>query len=421
MSGIASGMPASNSQDSVDAGAFILLLAAVFIVMLGYGILLPILPFLLGELLGDAGNVAISWHTGMLAGTYMFALFVFATAWGAISDRIGRRPVILAGLGGYLLMQALFGLQQSLWAAYGVRAMAGLFAAAVLPVALAYVSDTVAENSRARRFAWISAASLLGLLFGPAFGGWVYGTLAADPVLGASGNSAAMLPFYASAILGVPVLVGAHLRLHEPKRLSFHAGARPQSRGTPVNRALPVLLLLSLLVMFGLGSFEVGIALQGQQALGLGPARIAVMFVECSIVMIIAQVLFFSSATAVQRLKDHRVTATSFLVMAGGLLFLPGGKNFYFLLLPVGLIAAGSGILLPLLAHLTSLQAGSNPGATLGMQTAAASLGQALGSVAGGWLFGALAGASFWITAGLMLGAAAVAFNLRTYATGENR
>lgn len=398
---------ANNRPDGVGAAVFFLLLAAVLVVMLGYGVLLPILPFLLARALGDAGRVAISWHTGMLTAAYMFALFVFAPIWGMLSDRIGRRPIILAGLAGYLLAQVLFGLHQSLGAAYAVRAIAGASAAAVLPIVSAYVSDAAAEDRRARRFAWVSAASLVGLLLGPALSGLIYGVLTVAPTSGANSIFSAMLPLYLSAALGIPLLIGIFLWLPGTRTASSSAGIGEYCRDLPRNRSLVVLLILTLFLMFGLGSFEVGIALQGQQVLGLTAARIGLMFVECSMVMIIAQLLLFSRKTAVQRLLSHHFAAWGYLVMATGFIFLPGGQNFYLLLLLVGLIAAGSGVLLPLLAHSTSLQAGRNPGATLGMQTAAASLGQALGSVAGGWLFGAVAGASFWITAVLMLGAAA--------------
>jgi len=100
---------------------FFLLMAAVFTVYVGYGIVLPLLPFLLERLLGDAARFSVAWHTGMIAAIYMFALFVCAPLWGWVSDRIGRRPVILLGLGGCVVALASFGLATNLWAAYLAR------------------------------------------------------------------------------------------------------------------------------------------------------------------------------------------------------------------------------------------------------------------------------------------------------------
>lgn len=116
---------------------FFLLMASVFTVYIGYGIVLPVLPFLLEEMLQDSTRFSVAWHTGMIAGIYMLALFAFAPLWGRVSDRIGRRPVILVGLGGCVLALASFGLATNLWQAYLARACGGALVSAVLPVSLA--------------------------------------------------------------------------------------------------------------------------------------------------------------------------------------------------------------------------------------------------------------------------------------------
>jgi MFS family permease len=88
------------AQRPLHGTVFYWLVAAMFTVTLGYGVLLPVLPFLLERLLNHPSEAAISYHTGWLMGTFMFALFVFAPLWGHVSDRIGRRTVIMVGLGG---------------------------------------------------------------------------------------------------------------------------------------------------------------------------------------------------------------------------------------------------------------------------------------------------------------------------------
>lgn len=160
-------------RDRLTPLQFFLLMASVFTVYVGYGIVLPVLPFLLERLLGDEARFSVAWHTGMIAGIYMLALFVFAPLWGRVSDRFGRRPVILLGLGGCVAALLLFGVADSLWLAYLARALGGVLVSAVLPVALAYVSDTSGHETRARRFAWMTAATTLGFLLGPILGGWL--------------------------------------------------------------------------------------------------------------------------------------------------------------------------------------------------------------------------------------------------------
>jgi len=371
------------------AARLLLPLAAVLVVAAGYGVVLPVLPFVLERLLDGAGREAIAWHTGGLTGVYMLALFLFAPVWGYLSDRVGRRSAMLLGLTGFGVSMLLFGLARDLVFAYVLRALAGLSAAAVLPVALAVAADLDEPVQRARGFAWLSAASALGFLLGPALSGW----LAAAQL---------MLPFYAVAAMGGAVWLSVWLVPADAGRQRHSADVGTLPAGAPF---LPYLLLLSPLAMFGLGSFEVAIALLGQQTLGLRPREVGFMFVECSLVMILAQVFIFMPLF--NRVGGLMLVG-AFLTMAAGSVLLPYATNYYVLLLGVGLISASSGVLIPALAYLTALAAGTRQGATLGAQTAVANLGQAVGSAIAGWLFGFAAGAPFWVAAVLLgLGATA--------------
>ncbi len=374
---------------------FFLLMAAVFAVSVGYGIVLPVLPFRLERLLGEAARFSVAWHTGMIAGLYMLALFLFAPLWGRVSDHVGRRPVILLGLGGCIVALLLFGTADSLWEAYLARGLGGALVAAVLPVTLAYVSDTSARMMRARRYAWMSTASTLGFLMGPVLGAWL---------IDASGAGFSR-PFFVATAAGAVVWLAIWFGLPEAG-VPRPAAAPVKPKARPAAGPLTALLLLALLGMFGLGSFEVAVALQGARVLGFDPGRIGVLFMVCSLVMVLVQVLVFSPLA--QRAGFGHIIAPAFAIMALSLLALPAAAAFSVVLALAGLFAAGSGILIPMLAYRVSLQAPGAQGAALGKQTAAASLGQGLGSAAGGWLFGLAAQAPFWITAALLLAGAAL-------------
>jgi MFS family permease len=309
-----------------------------------------------------------------------------------------RGAEILLGLGGLVLALALFGISQSLWLGYLARILGGVFAAAVLPVTLAYVADTSDSERRARRFAWMSAASLLGFLAGPALAGWLSGVAMAMPSGTMVRRGAIWLPFLAAGAIGAIVLLAGYFRLPEPVA---SPSPHPDEEAQRQNGTLKALFLLSLLVFFGLGSFEVGLALLGQRNLGLDPSRIGIMFMECSLVMLAAQTLVFSPLA--RDYGGRHLIVPAFLVMAVGLGLLPVAAAFGVLLFLVGLVSAGSGVLIPLLSYQVSLHGGASQGAALGKQTAAASLGQALGSTAGGLLFAVTAPAPFWLTAGLLL------------------
>jgi len=380
----------------LPSSVFFVLLASVFTVSMGYGIVLPVLPSFLERLPASAGRISVPWHTGLLTGTYMLALFLFAPLWGFISDHAGRRNVVLLGLAGFVGAVLWFALARQLAYVYAARALAGVFAAAVLPVVLAWVGDACREQERAAAFAWLSAASALGFLFGPALGGW----LASVERIG--GIAALALPFYATAAIGGGMWFAAYLWLPvNPMRRAGEDTSQPDIPG------LFGLLALSLLVMFGIGSFEVGLALQGQQMLNLRPREIGWMFAECSLIMILVQI--FVLPPLLKRVRS-RLLAPAFLAMAAGMAMLPFAPAYPLLIIVVGLVAGASGVLIPALAYLVSLAAGTRQGAALGKQTAAASLGQAAGSAVAGWLFAVLIGQSFWVTAALLAFAAVAAF-----------
>jgi DHA1 family multidrug resistance protein-like MFS transporter len=401
-------MTTSANNEALSNSAFFLLMASVFSVSVGHGIVLPILPAFLARLPLDASRLSIAWHTGMLTGVYMFALFACAPLWGNISDRIGRRPVILIGLGGFILAGMVFALSQSLWLSYAARIVAGAGASAVLPVTLAYVGDMSEHETRARYFAWMSGVSILGFLAGPALSGTLlemYPALMEE--IGLGDRLAA--PFFIAAVFGGLIWTLSYFSLPEAVARNT-SGARetnlPEQAVTPV----AVLFVLTLLVLFGVSAFEVALALLGQQVLGFTPGQIGVLFMECSFVMFVVQILIFSMLT--KQLESRRIVVSLFLAMGIGLVWLPRMSEFGALLFFVALIASTAGVLTPLLAYQVSLGATTGRGAALGKQTAAASLGQALGSVAAGGLFALRPELPFWIAAALVLLGAMIYFTL---------
>jgi MFS transporter, DHA1 family, multidrug resistance protein len=151
----------------------LVLFFCLFLVMIGFGITLPIFAFYAERLAkaGGASQGAAAVHVGLLTGIYALMQFLFAPLWGRWSDRIGRKPLVLIGIAGFAIAQALFGLATSLWMFYGARIFGGVFSSAMFPAATAYVADVTTEDERSRGMAWEGTAVSLGVVFGPAFGG----------------------------------------------------------------------------------------------------------------------------------------------------------------------------------------------------------------------------------------------------------
>jgi len=150
-----------------------ILLSCLFVVMIGYGITLPVLPFYIERIASEAGiaQQSIVLHVTLLTGVYSLMQLAGAPLWGRWSDRIGRRPLILIGIAGYIIAQVLFGLSTSLWLLYAARIIGGILSSATLPVSAAYVVDMTTKRERSRGMAWLGTTASLGVVVGPALGG----------------------------------------------------------------------------------------------------------------------------------------------------------------------------------------------------------------------------------------------------------
>jgi MFS family permease len=380
----------------------LILLCLAFIVSVGFGVVAPVLPAVIERLRPALRSEELAWHTGLITGLYTFMAFAFGRLWGQLSDRIGRRPVLLAAAGGYVLALAAFPLAVGLSGAYVLRAVAGAFSAGVLPVVLAWIGDTSPDMLRARHYALASMASLLGFLVGPMLGGALTGEAATRIALafGLAPDTLA-LPFLASAGLGSAVWLAAWAKLGA---LADHAAQGGAARPLAKPNALPpagALIGLSAAIAFALGSFEVGLILFGRQQLALDPPEIARMFVECSLVMIVVQAAL--AAGLFRRLRPAPIMTACVAVLGVAFALLPYAGAGFGMSLAIAGIAGAAGALMPLLSYWISLHSEEARGAGLGAQASSTSLGQALGSAGAGGLFGLAIQAPFWSAAAVVL------------------
>ena len=385
------------APQGIPTATMAVLMAAVFTVSMGFGVLLPLLPFIIERLLGAGAEVGeISQSTGLLTGLYMLSLFLFASMWGRLSDRYGRRAILLIGLVGFGATMLVFAFIESLVAVYAERVLSGLFAAAVTPVALATIGDLAAtEEARARRLTFVSLSGISGFLLGPMLGVFI-ASAAADLVSSSDPMGSLAFPLGATAVLAFAVAGAAVFVL--PRTRHRVQVSRPDLAVAVTSRWLiPKLLILAFIVAAGVGAFEVGLSLRGKQELGMSTTQIALMFTECSVVMIVVQAMVFSPW--VRPSTTRWMIAPALVVLTIGLLLLPRATNFSWMLAVIGAVAASAGILTPILVYWISSRAGRAQGLQLGRQTAAASLGAAVGSAAGGLLYDVawLPGGSFLI------------------------
>jgi MFS family permease len=397
-------MSTETETGSAKAGltpfGFAILLSAVLSVSMAYGVTLPVLPFLLERIVGPGD--AVSWHTGMLTGLYMFALFLMSPVWGALSDRFDRRAIIATGLVGSSAGLFLLDNAASLTALYVARALSGALAAAVLPAALAYVAETAKATERPRKFAIVASATTLGFMLGPVLGSWLSPMIISPPEgMRLAGGVMLDSPFFAVALIGLLPALGT---LHLSSLLRDRRNAPLDGTKTEKMRIRQG-LLLTLMTVFGISAAEVGVTLLGKQSLFLGPREISQFFLICSATMIAVQLGIFPFLIKIFRVRTLLVSAFIPVSLGVGLIPYAGSVmkiNFLF-----GLIAAGVGILIPVLAALISEAAGAEQGKALGQQTSSANLGQAFAAAVTGALY-LVTPATPFLAASLVLAAGTV-------------
>ena len=386
------------------------LLACLFVVMIGFGITLPVLPFYVERLAQAEGATpqAVVMHVALLTAAYPLGQLVFAPVWGLWSDRTGRRPLLLMGMAGYVIAQILFGLATSLWLLYAARILGGILSSATLPVSAAYVADATTDVERGRGMAWLGTATSLGFVVGPALGGILarrdlhliarYGHLMID------GFS---VPFFAAAALGLVSLAGAMRWL--PESLPSHA---PRSRSAEPDwrtlvRSLGPLLGLALVAQFALAMFEATFALHAQAVLNYGPAEMGAVFVMCGLVMAVCQI--GASGLLARRVGAMGQIGMGLALMGTSLAVLMMPRRMLSVLAVVGVLALGMALISPNLSALISTRGGSRRAGTgLGAQNAANNLGQASGPLVGGALFVWQMNAAYLLSGGLLVALALV-------------
>lgn len=380
--------------------------------MIGLGITMPVLPFYVERLALAEGATrqSVVIHVGLLTGVYALGQLVFAPVWGRVSDRTGRRPLIVIGIAGFIVAQVLFGLATSLWLLYAARILGGVLSSATLPVSAAYVADLTTDEERGRGMAWLGTAVSLGFVVGPALGGTLsrrdlhftarFGHFMVDSF---------SVPFFAAAFLGLLTLFAAMRWLPESLRAPAPPAAaeEPETEWQRLARSLGPLLGLALVGQFGLALFEGTFALYAQAKFNYGPAEVGAVFVVCGLVMTVFQVGTVSFLAG--RIREMYQIGAGFGLMGTSLALLVMARAKLSVLALVGLLALGMAFVSPNLAALISTRGGSRRiGAALGAQNAANSLGQASGPLLGGALFMWQVNAPYLLTGALLVTVALV-------------
>ncbi len=375
---------------------------SIALAMSGVGIILPVVPSHL-EYLGlvDATTGQVALHVSLLAAGYALMYLVFAPLWGRLSDSLGRRPLLVIGLTGFAVGQALCGLATSLPVVYVIRLGTGIFAAAIIPAAFAFAADATSDEERTRGMAQLSAAGGIGFVIGPALGGLLGGI-----DLHASGLPVAdfSLPFFAGS--GCALLALLTLRwLKEP--VVPAPAQRPSSLAwTELARRIGLPLVVAMAGQVAIALFETTFALHARTALGMSLVEIGVVFMVCGLTMLVVQLGAVSRLA--RRFGEVHLASAALALMGLSLALLAAARSSASVFALVALYGIGMGLLTPVVSALVSRRGGAHAGAALGLEGGAKGLGLIAGPLLGGVLFGASVAVPFWLASGLLLGLAPV-------------
>lgn len=345
----------------------------LFVVMLGFGLVIPLMPFYV-ERLGAGGS-----ELGLLIACYAIMRLVFGPFWGSLSDRVGRKPVLMVGIFGYGITMLLFGLANQLWMLFVFRSLSGILSSAATPATMAYVSDSTGEKERGGGMGMLGAALGLGTILGPGLGGLLAKNWLALPFFVASGMSLIALLLIA-ALLPESLPESARRPRGVARKVS-----RPRLMLQALNSPIGVLLGMTFLVSYATTSFSGIFGLYAAQRYQFGPEQVGGMLMVVGVVMVVAQGVFAGSLT--RRWGEPWVIRISLLGAGLGFVAMALSASAAALLFSTGFFALALALLIPSVTALISKRSSLEHGLAMGLNNSFESLGRIFGPLAGGFLF----------------------------------
>ncbi len=347
----------------------VLLFFIMFLMMLGFGIIIPILP-LFAEKLG-----ASSLQIGILFASYNIMQFIFAPIWGSLSDRVGRKGLIAFALIGFSITFILFGLATSYTEMLIYRILGGIVSAAGMPTVNAMVADVFPPKERAKGMGMIGAGVGLSFVFGPVIGGLLstYGFVV--PFI-ASG-SVAFLTF-------LFVLFVLPESLPKEKRLQLQSRQRQKRLNpfTALSGPLSLLYVVLFIASFSMAGLETTFALYISDLYHMTSMDLGYMFLVMGIIAAAVQGGLIGKL--VKRFGEANVLAIGLLCYAVGFIAIPFGAGFWSFALFLSLFGAGGGLIRAAGTAMVTQRTTHGQGVTNGAVSSMDSLGRILGPLAGG-------------------------------------
>ncbi len=345
-----------------------LLSGSLLLVMLGFGIVIPLLPFVAREM------GASSLDMGLMVSVWAAAQFLVAPRWGTFSDRAGRRPAMILGLLGFSLAFILMGFATRLWMLYAARLIGGLLSASTVPSAKAYAADITPREDRGVSMGLLGAAFGLGFMLGPAIGGLM-------APLGVR------FTFFAAGAGGLITALVVYLLLPEPEvRTASTSGVSAITAVVEaVKKPYAVLYWTPFVMTFAGSSLFSMMGFFLMDKFAATESLVGAAFTVSGAMGVLTQGVLITAA--IRLLGEVQLLRLSMLLSAIGFLMYTFAPSMPVIFVCVAFISLGMGLGRPVMTSLLSNATDMGQGITMGMQTSFDSLGRTLGPLWAGLLY----------------------------------
>jgi MFS transporter, DHA1 family, multidrug resistance protein len=366
----------------------LILFFTMIVVMMGFGMVIPIMPFYIRSF-GASGSAL-----GALMAIYGLLQFIFAPLWGSLSDRIGRKPVLMIGIIGNGVAQLLYGLSSQLWMLFAARALAGILSSATLPTAMAYIGDSTDEKNRTSGMGIIGAAMGIGMVLGPGIAGML-------------AEKSLALPFFLAAVLSFIALILVAVVLPEPPRAArlqhptTANGPRLRQMWLAITGSLGVLFFLAFLLTFGLTNFESVFGLYAVDRYSYTPRQVGAVLTVVGLVSAIMQGAATGPVT--RRFGEVNVIRFALAGSAVGFVVMTRAETSIQVMLSVCFFTFCNAMLNPAVNSLISKRTSDGQGMTMGLSNSFQSLGRIAGPLWAGNVYDYAMNAPYLSGAAIML------------------
>ena len=385
--------------------AIYILVFSEFLVCLGISLVIPVMPFIKNELHLTATDMGIM--------TSLFALtqFVASPIIGRVSDKLGRKPVLVIGLFLYMLSEFLFAITNYLWMFNISRIVGGLSAAMVVPTAMAMAADITTSKQRARVIGWLSAAFSGGLILGPGLGG----------ILAKIDYKA---PFWVAGVMGLLSMIAMAVMLPAEKDLVHHENAEElhdanwrQDLRSLMTKAAVLLFIMILISSFGLQGFESIYSIYVNEVFQFSLNDIAIVLTFNGVISLFFQVVLFDRL--VMWLQETRLIRYCFFLSFAGTVWILLAHTKLEVMIATLIVFTAFDILRPAITTMLTKVSPHNQGLLNGLNMSLTSVGNVIGPIISGGLLDWNSHYPYIVVAGFLLISFATTYSLKQQRTTD--